>query len=89
MSTSTPQSVQAPQGVQDMFLKHISDTKTPVTVFLRNGVKLQGLIVQFDGTSLVLRRDSHTQLVYKHAVMTIMPSSPISLSDSEDELVWT
>ena len=86
MSTSVPRSV---QGVQDTFLGHISKTRIPVTVFLMNGVKLQGIIIRFDDESLVLRRDSHTQLVYKHAVSTIMPSAPISLFESEDDLVST
>ena len=65
------------QNVQDVFLNHLRKNKTPVTVFLVNGVKLQGIITWFDNFSVLLRRDGHTQLVYKHAVSTIMPSMPI------------
>ncbi|MBQ8346295.1 MAG: RNA chaperone Hfq [Alphaproteobacteria bacterium] len=72
------------QNVQDVFLNHIRKTKTPVTVYLICGVKLQGLITWFDNFSMLLRRDGHTQLVYKHAVSTIMPAVPVSLFDDED-----
>ena len=75
------------QNVQDVFLKHIRKNKTPVTVFLVNGVKLQGIVTWFDNFSVLLRRDGHTQLVYKHAISTVMPSLPIQLfePDKEDE----
>ena len=72
------------QNVQDDFLNNIRQNKISVTVFLVNGVKLQGLITWFDSFSLLLRRDGHTQLVYKHAVSTIMPAVPVSLFDDED-----
>ena len=61
------------QNVQDVFLNHVRRAKTPVTVFLVNGVKLQGIITWFDNFSVLLRRDGHTQLVYKHAISTVMP----------------
>jgi host factor-I protein len=67
------------QNVQDVFLNHVRKNKTAVTVFLVNGVKLQGNITSFDNFSLLLRREAHTQLVYKHAVSTIMPVTPIQL----------
>ena len=67
------------QNVQDVFLNHVRKNKTPVTVFLVNGVKLQGIITWFDNFSVLLRRDGHTQLVYKHAISTVMPATPISL----------
>ena len=69
------------QNVQDVFLNHVRKNKTPVTVFLVNGVKLQGIITWFDNFSVLLRRDGHTQLVYKHAIATVMPGAPISLFD--------
>jgi host factor-I protein len=69
------------QNVQDVFLNHVRKNKTPVTVFLVNGVKLQGIITWFDNFSVLLRRDGHTQLVYKHAISTVMPSGPIQLFD--------
>ena len=69
------------QNVQDVFLNHVRKSKTPVTVFLVNGVKLQGIITWFDNFSVLLRRDGHTQLVYKHAISTVMPGAPIMLFD--------
>jgi host factor-I protein len=72
-----------PQNLQDTFLNHVRKTKLPVTVFLVNGVKLQGIITWFDNFCLLLRRDGVSQLVYKHAISTIMPGGPISLFDDE------
>jgi host factor-I protein len=71
------------QNVQDVFLNHVRKSKTPVTVFLVNGVKLQGIITWFDNFSVLLRRDGHTQLVYKHAISTVMPGAPIMLFDPQ------
>ncbi len=68
------------QNVQEDFLGNIRDNKVSVTVFLVNGVKLQGIITWFDESSLLLRRDGHTQLIYKHAISTIMPSEAIELA---------
>lgn len=67
------------QNVQDVFLNKIRKDKVPVTVFLVNGVKLQGIVTWFDNFSVLLRRDAHAQLVYKHAISTIMPANPIQL----------
>jgi len=72
------------QNLQDTFLNHLRKTKIPVTVFLVNGVKLQGIITWFDNFSMLLRRDGVSQLVYKHAISTIMPGAPISLFDDEN-----
>ena len=74
-----------PQNVQDVFLNHIRKTKTPVTVFLVNGVKLQGIISWFDNFSVLLRRDGHMQLVYKHAISTIMPGAPMDAGQFESQ----
>lgn len=68
-----------PQNVQDVFLNHVRKNKVPVTIFLVNGVKLQGIITWFDNFSVLLRRDAHSQLVYKHAISTVMPGAPIQL----------
>tara|TARA_B100002019_G_C20723799_1_gene336072 strand:- start:84 stop:356 length:273 start_codon:yes stop_codon:yes gene_type:complete len=73
------------QNIQDLFLNKIRKEKMTVTVFLVNGVKLQGVITWFDNFSILLRRESHAQLVYKHAISTIMPGGPLSLGPSEDE----
>ena len=72
------------QNLQDAFLNQVRKEKNSVTVFLINGVKLQGVITWFDNFCLLLRRDGQSQLVYKHAISTIMPSQNISLYDGED-----
>lgn len=69
------------QNVQEIFLNTIRKNKTAVTIFLVNGVKLQGIVTWFDNFSLLLKRDAHVQLVYKHAISTIMPGQTIHLGD--------
>lgn len=73
------------QNVQDVFLNHVRKNKAAVTVFLVNGVKLQGFISGFDNFCVLLRRDAHVQLVYKHAISTVMPAQPIQLYDPTQE----
>jgi len=68
-------------NLQDMFLNSLRRSKTPVTMFLVKGVKLQGIITWFDNFSVLLRRDGQAQLIYKHAISTIMPSHPIDLAE--------
>ena len=63
-------------SLQDHFLNSVRRAKLPVTIFLVKGVKLQGVITWFDSFSLLLRREGASQLVYKHAISTIMPSEP-------------
>lgn len=65
------------QNLQDAFLNLLRKNKSPVTMFLVKGVKLQGIVTWFDNFSILLRRDGQSQLVYKHAISTIMPSQPI------------
>jgi len=72
------------QNVQDVFLNKIRKEKMSVTVFLVNGVKLQGVVTWFDNFSMLLRRETHVQLVYKHAISTIMPGGPLNLQEDED-----
>lgn len=72
------------QNLQDTFLNAVRKSRTPLTVFLVNGVKLQGVVTWFDNFCVLLRRDGQSQLVYKHAISTIMPSQPISLYEGED-----
>ena len=76
-------SAERAQNVQDVFLNHIRKEKTAVTVFLMNGVKLQGVVTWFDNFCVLLRRDRHSQLVYKHAISTIMPAEPIQLFEGD------
>ena len=70
-------------NLQDMFLNGLRRSKTPVTMFLVKGVKLQGIITWFDNFSVLLRPDGQAQLIYKHAISTIMPSQPLDLKDIE------
>ncbi|MGC6536155.1 MAG: RNA chaperone Hfq [Candidatus Puniceispirillaceae bacterium] len=73
------------QNLQDVFLNQMRKQHAPVTVFLMNGVKLQGIITWFDNYSMLLKRDGHIQLIYKHAISTIMPVNPVDLSDLIDD----
>jgi host factor-I protein len=70
-------------NLQDIFLNTLRKTKTPVTMFLVKGVKLQGIITWFDNFSVLLRRDGQSQLIYKHAISTVMPAHPLDLSEIE------
>ena len=72
------------QNLQDAFLNNVRKNKTPLTIFLINGVKLQGIVTWFDNFCVLLRRDGHSQLVYKHAISTVMPNQPVNLFDPED-----
>lgn len=73
------------QNLQDTFLNTVRKSKTTVTIYLVNGVKLSGIITWFDNFCVLLRRDSQSQLVYKHAISTIMPGTAIQLFDAETE----
>ena len=72
------------QNLQDSFLNQVRKSKISVTIFLINGVKLQGAITWFDNFCLLLRREGQSQLVYKHAISTIMPASSVSMYDGEN-----
>lgn len=74
------------QNLQDIFLNQIRKQHVSVTIFLVNGVKLQGVVTWFDSYSILLKREGHIQLIYKHAVSTIMPASPVDLQglDGDD-----
>ena len=75
----------APVGnLQDIFLNQLRRDKTPVTMFLVKGVKLQGIVTWFDNFSILLRRDGQSQLVYKHAISTIMPTAQVDVATFED-----
>jgi len=68
-------------NLQDIFLNGLRKSKTPVTMFLVKGVKLQGIITWFDNFSVLLRRDGQSQLVYKHAISTVMPAQPLNMTE--------
>ena len=71
------------QSLQDAFLNNVRKNKIPLTIFLVNGVKLQGIVTWFDNFCVLLRRDGNSQLVYKHAISTIMPGQPVHLMDDD------
>ena len=73
------------RNLQELFLNNVRKSHASVTVFLVNGVKLQGIITWFDNFSILLKRDQHVQLVYKHAISTVMPSLPLDLMGEETE----
>jgi|GEM_PF-90583 len=72
------------QNLQDLFLNSVRKSKNPLTIFLINGVKLTGVVTSFDNFCVLLRRDGHSQLVYKHAISTIMPSQPVQMFEGEE-----
>jgi host factor-I protein len=82
---STAMAAERSQNLQDTFLNHVRKAKIPLTIFLVNGVKLQGVVTWFDNFCVLLRRDGHSQLVYKHAISTIMPGHPIQLFEGAEE----
>ena len=73
-------------NIQDIFLNTVRKDKVSVTLFLVNGVKLQGIITWFDNFCVLLKREGVTQLVYKHAISTIMPTQPLSFFEDEEKL---
>ena len=80
-----PMSQDKKQNLQDTFLNSVRKAKTPLTIFLVNGVKLQGVVTWFDNFCVLLRRDGQSQLVYKHAISTIMPAQPVQLYEQPEE----
>ncbi len=71
-------------NLQDIFLNSLRKSKTPVTMFLVKGVKLPGIITWFDNFSVLLRRDGQSQLIYKHAISTVMPAHPLDMGPLDD-----
>lgn len=72
------------QNLQDLFLNTVRKQKISLTIFLINGVKLTGVVTSFDNFCVLLRRDGHSQLVYKHAISTIMPGQPMQMFETEE-----
>jgi len=70
--------------LQDTFLEHMQRKRTPVVVFLTNGVRLQGTVVGFDAYCVLLERDGQQQIVYKHAMTTAVPSGMVDLRDQSE-----
>ncbi len=74
------------KNLQDFFLNQARKQKVSVTIFLVNGVKLQGYVSWFDNFSILLKRDGQSQLVYKHAISTIMPTAILNLDEAAGEM---
>jgi host factor-I protein len=72
------------QTLQDPFLNTLRKEKVPVSIYLVNGIKLQGTIDSFD-QFVVLLNNSVSQMVYKHAISTVVPSRAVNISGDEDE----
>jgi host factor-I protein len=72
------------QSLQDPFLNMLRKEKVPVSIYLVNGIKLQGQIDSFD-QFVVLLRNSVNQMVYKHAISTVVPSRNIRVSSGDDD----
>ncbi|MBQ8708623.1 MAG: RNA chaperone Hfq [Succinivibrionaceae bacterium] len=73
------------QLIQDPFLNEIRREKIPVSIFLVNGIKLQGFVESFDQFVVLLKNNVCQQLVYKHAISTIVPTRPIHVFRNEEE----
>ena len=76
---------QSPSTLQDLFLKHLRDNRGEVTIFLANGIRLQGQIRSFDNFTVQLVRGTGTQVVYKHVISAISPAEPIQLHEPSAE----
>tara|TARA_B100000614_G_C14365401_1_gene418952 strand:- start:149 stop:409 length:261 start_codon:yes stop_codon:yes gene_type:complete len=72
------------QGIQDIFLNYVRKEKVSVTMFLVNGIKLQGIVTGFDNFCVLLRREAQIQLVYKHAISTVMPMAPMRMYEQPE-----
>lgn len=79
-----PAKAGAKQSLQDVFLSAATRERTPMAVFLVNGVMLQGTVVAFDQFSMLLEREDQAQLIYKHAVSTLQPETTLALGGEND-----
>ncbi len=72
------------QNLQDYFLNQARKDKTPLTVFLMNGVQMKGIVRGFDSFVVIIESDGRQQMVYKHAISTVIPLRPVDLSAREE-----
>ena len=73
------------QMLQDPFLNALRKEHVPVSIYLVNGIKLQGQVESFDQYVVLLRNTSVTQMVYKHAISTIVPARAVSLQPPDEQ----
>ncbi len=69
-------------NLQDVFLNQVRKEKIPVTIYLTNGFQFRGVVKGFDSYIVILDTDGKQNLVYKHAISTVIPFRPISILDS-------
>jgi len=72
-------------NLQDVFLNQVRKDRTMVTIYLTNGFQFKGLVKGFDNFTVILESDGKQDLVYKHAISTIIPARPVSILDSVDK----
>ncbi len=75
--------MQKTQNLQDAFLNQVRRDRTNLTVFLMNGFQMHGIIRGYDGFTVVLDSDGRQQLIYKHAISTIIPPRPVELGSDD------
>ena len=75
--------MQKTQNLQDMFLNQARKDRLAVTMFLMNGFQLRGIIRGFDGFTVILDSDGKQQMIYKHAISTVVPARPVPLDGAE------
>ena len=73
------------QNVQDTFLNQLRRERRPITMFLMNGFQMRGIVTGFDGFTLILDTDGRQQLIYKHAISTIIPALPVNIREEDGE----
>ena len=71
--------MQKTQNLQDLFLNQVRRDRSVVTMFLMNGFQLHGIVKGFDGFTVVLESDGKQQLIYKHAISTVVPPKPVAI----------
>lgn len=75
--------MQSKANLQDLFLSRAKRDRMPVTMFLMNGFQMRGVITGFDAFVVILDSEGRQQVIYKHAISTIAPTRPVSLSEEE------
>ncbi len=74
------------QALQTTVLEHLRQHRVPVTVFLANGIRLQGTVTGFDSYSVLLSRNGQSQVIYKHAISTMMPGEAVQIGLSNEQM---
>lgn len=69
--------------LQEPFLNKLRSERIPMSLFLSNGIRLQGIVEAFDPYVILLRHNGHTQMIYKHAISTIVPGRDVSVPSIE------